>query len=60
MVEKDYQPACAEVCPAKAIVFGDLNDPDSDVSSLADNERAFQLLEGLGTGPKVSYLRSGE
>src|SRR3989338_5507484 len=60
LVEKDYQPACAKVCPAKAIVFGDLNDPDSDVSSLADNERAFQLLEGLGTGPKVSYLRSGE
>lgn len=55
--ESDYQPACAEVCPAKAIVFGDLNDPQSDVSRLANSGRAFHLLEELGTEPKVTYLK---
>ncbi len=59
LAEKDYQPACAEVCPAKAIVFGDLNDPDSDVSMLSRSDRAFRLLEELGTDPKVTYLREG-
>ncbi|MBI4349941.1 MAG: 4Fe-4S dicluster domain-containing protein [Elusimicrobia bacterium] len=53
----DYQPACAEVCPAKAITFGDLNDPDSAVSVLARDIRAFHLLEELGTEPKVTYLK---
>lgn len=57
--EQDYQPACAEVCPAKAIVFGDLSNPDSDVSSLSQNPRAFHLLEELGTEPKVTYLKEG-
>lgn len=57
--ESDYQPACAEVCPAKAIVFGDLNDPESDVSHLANSTRSFRLLEELGTEPKVIYLREG-
>lgn len=60
LAERDYQPACAEVCPARAIVFGDLNDPDSDAATLSKSERAFKLLEGLGTEPKVTYLRSGE
>ena len=57
--EGDYQPACVEVCPAKAIVFGDLNDNDSDVASLSQDTRAFHLLEELGTNPKVTYLKEG-
>ncbi|MBI4056671.1 MAG: 4Fe-4S dicluster domain-containing protein [Elusimicrobia bacterium] len=57
--EGDYQPACAEVCPAKAIVFGDLNNRDSDVLSLSADSRAFHLLEELGTEPKVTYLKEG-
>ena len=57
--EQDYQPACADVCPAKAIVFGDLNNPESDVAGLSKDDRAFHLLEELGTEPKVTYLRSG-
>ena len=59
LAERDYQPACADVCPAKAIVFGDLNDPDSDVAGLSKDDRAYHLLEELGTKPKVTYLRSG-
>lgn len=53
----DYQPACADVCPAKAIVFGDLNDRDGDAARLSRDSRAFHLLEELGTEPKVTYLK---
>ncbi|HTL51619.1 MAG TPA: 4Fe-4S dicluster domain-containing protein [Planctomycetota bacterium] len=52
----EYMPACAQACPAKAIVFGDLNDPDSHVSRLNRSPRVFRLLEYLGTKPKVFYL----
>jgi len=54
--EGDFMPACAEVCPAKAIYFGDLEDPNSQVSKLSRSPRAFRLLEDLGTEPKVIYL----
>jgi molybdopterin-containing oxidoreductase family iron-sulfur binding subunit len=53
-------PACAETCPADAIVFGDLNDPESEVSRLRESPRAFRLLEELGTHPKVVYLREAK
>lgn len=54
--EVEYLPACADACPAKAIVFGDLNDPESHVSRLSRNPRVFHLLDYLGTKPKVFYL----
>jgi molybdopterin-containing oxidoreductase family iron-sulfur binding subunit len=53
-----YLPACAEACPAEAIVFGDLDDPKSEVARLAAAPGSFRLLERLGTGAKV-YYRSG-
>ena len=56
----EYTTACAEVCPAQAIVFGDLSDPASEVSKLARSPRAFRLLKELGTKPKVIYLTEGE
>jgi molybdopterin-containing oxidoreductase family iron-sulfur binding subunit len=52
----DIQPACVQSCPAEAMVFGDLNDSESNVSRLAGSGRATQLLEELGTKPKVFYL----
>jgi molybdopterin-containing oxidoreductase family iron-sulfur binding subunit len=56
----EYVPACAEACPARAIIFGDLSDPGSEVHRLARSPRAFRLLEALGTKPKVIYLSEGE
>jgi len=53
----EYTPACVEACPTNAMVFGDLADPESEVSKLARAKRAFRLLEDLGTEPKVYYLR---
>lgn len=56
----DYLPACVESCPTGAMAFGDLDDPRSAVSRLAQSHRAFRLLEELGTHPKVVYLSKGE
>jgi len=58
--EGDIQPACVQTCPPSALIFGDLNDPDSDVSELNRSQRAFHLLDELGTEPAVTYLRGGE
>ncbi len=53
----EFNPACAQSCPPKALVFGDLNDASSEVSRLAESGRATKLLGELGTKPKVSYLQ---
>ncbi len=55
--EDDYQPACADICPTGAIVFGDLENPTHRVAKLKDDPRATRLLEDLGTQPKVYYLK---
>jgi molybdopterin-containing oxidoreductase family iron-sulfur binding subunit len=55
----EIQTACSQSCPARAIVFGNLEDPASEVVRLARSERSSQLLEDLGTHPSVFYLRGG-
>ncbi len=55
----EVQPACAQACPAQAIVFGDREDPESAVSKLSESPRAERPLEELGTGPRVVYLKKG-
>jgi molybdopterin-containing oxidoreductase family iron-sulfur binding subunit len=49
-------PACAQACPAQAIVFGDLNDPGSRVRKLHEHARAYGLLEELNVRPRNLYL----
>lgn len=48
--------ACQQTCPTDAIVFGDINDPESRVSRLKDSPQAFRVMEVLNTRPVVSYL----
>ncbi len=60
VTDGEIQPACAQTCPPSAIVFGDLEDEDSQASNLAHSRRAFRLLDELGTGPAVIYLKGGE
>ncbi len=49
-------PMCVEVCPSRARIFGDLNDPTSDVSKMIKSSGAVNLLPELGTQPKVYYV----
>jgi len=51
-------PFCVVSCPANARIFGDLNDPNSDVSKLIGKYPPTRLKEHLGTEPKVFYIRS--
>ncbi len=53
----EVKTACQTACPANAIVFGDLNDPESEVAKLVhENHRSYGLITELGTKPSVSYM----
>jgi len=49
-------PACAQSCPANAITFGDLADPESEVAKLEKSPRAYGILEELNVKPRTKYL----
>lgn len=53
-------PACVDACPATARIFGDLNDPNSEVSALLKKHKYFRLKEEEGTDPNIYYIRSYE
>jgi phenylacetyl-CoA:acceptor oxidoreductase subunit 1 len=55
-IDADATPACVEICPTGARVFGDLNDPESNVSKLLKSHSSYRLREDLGTAPRVYYL----
>lgn len=55
-VDPDATPACVAACPTKARIFGDLNDPESEVSKVLKDHPSYRLRENLGTKPRVYYL----
>ncbi len=63
LADGDVKLACQQSCPAGAITFGDLTDPQSTVSKMMDNPRRYKVLEELNVRPAVGYLagiRNGE
>jgi Fe-S-cluster-containing dehydrogenase component len=56
MNDGDVLPACVQSCPSNAIVFGDMNDPESKVAQLMNNPRHYHALDEVGTLPSVGYL----
>ena len=55
--DQAFNPACVQACPTDAMTFGDLLNEDSRVSRMWEDERAYRVLEGLGTNPSVKYLK---
>ena len=55
-VDKGGIPACVETCPSKVRVFGDLEDPSSDVSQLLNTRRYLVKKHETGNGPQLYYL----
>lgn len=54
--DRDEKPMCVVCCPTKARVFGDLDDPNSEISQLIVQKKATQLLPEKGTEPQVYYF----
>jgi len=50
------QPACVEACPNDEMVFGDLNDPGSEIRQVLGAHLAIRRKAGLGTQPEVYYI----
>ncbi len=48
--------ACAAACPTRAIIFGDINDPEAEVTRLKQSPLDYGLLAELGTQPRTTYL----
>ncbi len=56
LADGDVDCACESACGTGAIVFGDLNDPQSRISKLVKQERTYHMLEEIGVQPNISYM----
>ncbi len=54
--DREATPVCVNACPTKARTFGDLNDPDSEISTLIKQRKGLQLHPEYGTDPSVYYI----
>ena len=66
--DKDINMACASACPSEAIVFGDMNNPDSEIAKVlnityqddrktVEEPRAYNVLQEINVDPNIFYLR---
>ncbi len=59
-LDKGLEPACVANCPVKTLHFGDLDDPNSEVSRLLGEKKWFRLAEETGTQPRVYYIQGAQ
>ena len=59
-IENRLEPACVSVCPTECRIFGDLDDPTSEVAQIAQRESFMVRKPEKGTGPKILYLGADE
>jgi len=55
-IRKGLKPACAAVCPTKCLYFGDLDDPNSEVSLALKRRKSKTLIPEAGTLPQLYFL----
>lgn len=55
-IDRDATPACVNTCPGRVMTFGDLDDPNSNVSKLIRDKSGFQLHSEYGTEPSIYYV----
>ena len=51
----EFQTACSNACDSGAMIFGDINDHSSEIYKLKNDQRAYHLLEHVGTEPNIVY-----
>ncbi len=56
LADGDIKMACQQACPANAIIFGDKNDPNSEVSKALRSERTYYVLEEINVEPGIGYM----